>query len=78
VRLATASHIVLTSVIMLITPLLALIYSMRGRKGKTYKRWMLTIFAGIYASTFNISRIGDGDGHCRNVYDYHVGLSFSQ
>jgi len=77
-RVATARHIVLTSVIMLITPLFALIYSMRGRKGKTFKRWMLTIFAGIYASTFNIESIGDGTRHWGNVYDYYVGLSFSQ
>src|SRR6056297_211960 len=77
-RVATARHIVLTSVIMLITPLFALIYSMRGRKGKTFKRWVLTIFAGIYASTFNIESIGDGSRHWQNVYDYYVELSFSQ
>jgi hypothetical protein len=77
-RVATARHIVLTSVIMLLTPLLALIYILRGRKGKTFKRWMLTIFAGIYASTFNIESIGDGTRHWGRVYEYYVGLPFSQ
>ena len=43
---------------------------------RQYLRWMLTLFATIYASTFSIEGIGDGTRHWQGVYDYYVGLSF--
>lgn len=62
---------------MLITPILTLVQVLRSRD-RFYVRWMLTIFATIYGSTFNITGIGDGTRHWERVYDYYVDLSFLQ
>lgn len=69
--------IIYSSLLMLISPLFTLIQTLKS-KNRYYLRWMLTIFTTIYASTFDIEGIGDGTRHWQRVYDYYVGLSFSQ
>ena len=62
---------------MLISPILALVQGLRS-KDQRYQRWVLTLFATIYASTFSLKGIGDGTRHWQRVYDYYTDLSFSQ
>lgn len=73
----TGRKIAYSSLLMLISPILALIEALKS-KDRKYVRWMLTIFSTIYASTFSIEGIGDGTRHWQRVYDYYVGLSFPQ
>lgn len=69
--------IVYGSLLMLITPLLTLFQVLQSND-RYYIKWMLIVFATIYASTFDIEGIGDGSRHWQNVYDYYIGLSFPQ
>lgn len=73
----TGQKIVYSSIFMLISPLFTLVQVLRSRN-RSYLRWMLTIFATIYASTFSIEGIGDGTRHWRRVYNYYVDLPFAQ
>lgn len=69
--------IVYTGALMLISPVLGLILGLRSND-RQYLRWILVLFATVYASTFSIEGIGDGTRHWQPVYDYYGDLSFSQ
>ena len=62
---------------MLISPILALVQGLRSNN-EYYMRWVITLFATVYASTFSIEGIGDGTRHWSRVYSYYVDLSFTQ
>jgi hypothetical protein len=63
--------------LLLISPMFALVHALRSND-RLYIRWILVLFATVYASTFDIEGIGDGSRHWQKVYDYYVGLPFGQ
>jgi len=62
---------------MLISPFYMLVAALKSGD-RRYIWWIIVLFTIIYAATWDIGGIGDGTAHWQNVYDYYVGLSFSQ
>ena len=63
--------------LMLISPVFTLVSALKSGD-RRYIKWIIVLFTVMYASTWDIEGIGDGTRHWQNVYNYYVGLSFSQ
>lgn len=72
------SNLFSSFILMLITPLVGLIMSVRRHESNSLKKWALTFFSGLYASTLPIEGIGDGTIHWKNVFVHYKDLTFSQ
>lgn len=62
---------------MLISPVYMLVAALKSGD-RRYIRWIIILFSVIYAATWDIEGLGDGTRLWQKVYDYYVGLSFSQ
>jgi len=58
-----------TSILYLLSPVIALLFSLRVKSSK-FLRWSLFVFTVIYGSLFHESFLGDGKRHWERAYTY--------